>query len=89
MAKIKLKIKKGDNVRIIAGDDKGKTGEVLQVIPATRSNGINCSYFTENVCYMSCCIVPVTGNKFFFLFHISNFFGSVNLPIFFGNTIVL
>ena len=26
----KLKIKKGDNVKIIAGDDKGKTGEVLR-----------------------------------------------------------
>ena len=32
----KLKIKKGDNVTIIAGDDKGKTGEVLQVIPGKR-----------------------------------------------------
>ncbi|MEA3384815.1 MAG: 50S ribosomal protein L24 [Campylobacterota bacterium] len=30
---IKYKIKKGDNVRIIAGDDKGKTGEVLEVMP--------------------------------------------------------
>ncbi len=29
-----LKIKKGDTVKIIAGDDKGKTGEVLQVIPS-------------------------------------------------------
>ena len=29
----KLKIKKGDQVMIIAGDDKGKTGEVLQVLP--------------------------------------------------------
>ncbi len=32
MAK-KFKIKKGDTVEIIAGDDKGKTGEVLQVLP--------------------------------------------------------
>ena len=32
MAK-KFKIKKGDIVEIIAGDDKGKTGEVLQVLP--------------------------------------------------------
>jgi len=32
----KLKIKKGDIVKIIAGDDKGKTGEVLRVLPATR-----------------------------------------------------
>ena len=29
----KLKIKKGDQVMIIAGDDKGKTGEVLRVMP--------------------------------------------------------
>ena len=29
---IKLKIKKGDTVKIIAGDDKGKTGEVLAVL---------------------------------------------------------
>jgi large subunit ribosomal protein L24 len=28
------KIKKGDKVVILAGKDKGKTGEVLQVIPA-------------------------------------------------------
>ncbi|MEA2050314.1 MAG: 50S ribosomal protein L24 [Campylobacterota bacterium] len=32
---IKYKIKKGDNVKIIAGDDKGKTGEVLAVMPKT------------------------------------------------------
>eukprot|EP01022_Parablepharisma_sp_SALTPOND_P023693 TRINITY_DN5079_c1_g2_i1.p9 TRINITY_DN5079_c1_g2~~TRINITY_DN5079_c1_g2_i1.p9 ORF type:complete len:100 (-),score=8.41 TRINITY_DN5079_c1_g2_i1:1314-1613(-) len=31
---VKLKIKKGDTVKIIAGDDKGKTGEVLAVLPA-------------------------------------------------------
>ncbi len=30
---VKLKIKKGDTVKIIAGDDKGKTGEVLAVLP--------------------------------------------------------
>jgi large subunit ribosomal protein L24 len=30
---IKYKIKTGDNVKIIAGDDKGKTGEVLAVFP--------------------------------------------------------
>ncbi|TKX31116.1 50S ribosomal protein L24 [Campylobacter estrildidarum] len=32
---VKLKIKKGDNVKIIAGDDKGKTGKVLVVYPKT------------------------------------------------------
>ena len=31
----KLKIKKGDTVKIIAGDDKGKTGEVLSTNPKT------------------------------------------------------
>ncbi len=30
---VKLKIKKGDTVKIIAGDDKGKTGEVIKVLP--------------------------------------------------------
>jgi large subunit ribosomal protein L24 len=30
---IKLKIKKGDTVKVISGKDKGKTGKVLQVIP--------------------------------------------------------
>lgn len=30
---IKYKIKKGDTVKVIAGDDKGKTGEVLAVFP--------------------------------------------------------
>jgi len=30
----KLKIKKGDNVVVISGRDKGKAGEVLRVFPA-------------------------------------------------------
>ncbi|MBV8739252.1 MAG: 50S ribosomal protein L24 [Alphaproteobacteria bacterium] len=30
---IKLKIKKGDNVMVISGRDKGRTGEVLRVFP--------------------------------------------------------
>lgn len=30
---VKFKIKKGDNVKIITGDDKGKTGKVLVVFP--------------------------------------------------------
>ncbi len=33
---IKLKIKKGDTVKIIAGDDKGSTGEVLTVMPKSN-----------------------------------------------------
>lgn len=32
----KLKIKKGDNVVVISGRDKGKTGEVLRVFPDDR-----------------------------------------------------
>ena len=32
----KLKIKKGDNVVVISGRDKGKTGEVLRVFPADQ-----------------------------------------------------
>lgn len=30
---IKLKIKKGDNVKVITGDDKGKTGKIIAVYP--------------------------------------------------------
>ena len=32
---VKLKIKKGDSVKVIAGDDRGKTGKVLAVYPKT------------------------------------------------------
>jgi len=32
---IKLKIKKGDTVKVIAGDDKGKEAKVIQVLPKT------------------------------------------------------
>jgi large subunit ribosomal protein L24 len=32
----KLKIKKGDNVVVVSGRDKGRTGEVLRVLPAER-----------------------------------------------------
>ena len=28
-----MKIRKGDNVQVLSGNDKGKTGEVLEVIP--------------------------------------------------------
>ena len=31
----KAKIKKGDTVKVIAGDEKGKSGKVLQVVPET------------------------------------------------------
>ncbi|MEJ2117746.1 MAG: 50S ribosomal protein L24 [Alphaproteobacteria bacterium] len=41
---MKLKIKKGDKVVVIAGRDKGKQGEVLKVLPAENRavvNGVN------------------------------------------------
>lgn len=39
-----MKIKKGDTVEVLAGNDKGKKGEVLQVIPSESKvvvKGIN------------------------------------------------
>jgi large subunit ribosomal protein L24 len=30
---VKCHIKKGDTVEVIAGDDKGKSGKVLQILP--------------------------------------------------------
>ena len=39
-----LKIKKGDTVKVLSGNDKGKTGEVLEVIPKTEKiivKGVN------------------------------------------------
>ena len=39
-----MKIRKGDTVEIISGNDKGKTGEVLEVIPKSSKivvKGVN------------------------------------------------
>ena len=39
-----MKIKKGDTVQVLSGNDKGKTGEVLNVIPKTEKvivKGVN------------------------------------------------
>ena len=39
-----MKIRKGDNVKVLSGVDKGKTGEVLEVIPKTEKiivKGVN------------------------------------------------
>lgn len=33
MKNTKLKIKKGDTVKVLSGKDKGKTGKVLRIIP--------------------------------------------------------
>jgi large subunit ribosomal protein L24 len=40
----KMKIKKGDQVIVISGDDKGKTGEVLKAMPKVSKvivSGVN------------------------------------------------
>ena len=31
-----MKIKKGDTVKVLSGNDKGKTGEVLEVMPKSQ-----------------------------------------------------
>ena len=39
-----FKIKKGDTVKVLSGNDKGKTGEVLEVIPKAEKvivKGVN------------------------------------------------
>jgi len=39
-----MKVKKGDTVQVLSGNDKGKTGEVLEVIPKTEKvivKGVN------------------------------------------------
>ena len=39
-----MKIKKGDKVEILSGNDKGKTGEIIEVIPKTNKiivKGVN------------------------------------------------
>ncbi len=44
MTQAKLKIKKGDQVLVITGKDKGKKGDVLKVLPEERRvivSGIN------------------------------------------------
>ena len=39
-----MKLRKGDNIKVISGNDKGKTGEVLEVIPKAEKvivKGVN------------------------------------------------
>ena len=39
-----MRIKKGDTVKVLSGKDKGKTGEVLEIVPKTNKvvvKGIN------------------------------------------------
>jgi large subunit ribosomal protein L24 len=40
----KLKLRKGDTVKVLSGVDKGKTGEILEVMPKTNKvvvKGVN------------------------------------------------
>jgi large subunit ribosomal protein L24 len=40
----RLKIRKGDRIRVLTGKDRGKEGEVMRAIPATRKvivDGVN------------------------------------------------
>ena len=46
----KLHIKKGDKVQILTGNDRGKTGEVLEVIPSKQKalvEGVNVKHKHE------------------------------------------
>ena len=39
-----MKLRKGDTVKILSGNDKGKTGEILEIIPKTEKiivKGVN------------------------------------------------
>ena len=39
-----MKLRKGDNVMVLSGNDKGKTGEILDIIPNTQKvivKGVN------------------------------------------------
>ena len=47
-----MKIKKGDTVQVLSGNDKGKTGEVLDTMPKTDRiivKGINIRKNTLNL----------------------------------------
>ena len=39
-----MRIKKGDTVKVLSGNDKGKTGEVIEILPKTQKvvvKGVN------------------------------------------------
>ena len=39
-----MKLRKGDTVKVLSGNDKGKTGEILEIVPETEKivvKGIN------------------------------------------------
>ena len=44
-----MKIKKGDNVQVLSGNDKGKTGEVLEVIPKADKSLLKALMLEKNM----------------------------------------
>ena len=46
-----MRIKKGDNVQILSGNDKGTTGEVLEVIPKKDKIIVKNVHYGKKVCY--------------------------------------
>lgn len=54
---MKFKIKKDDLVKVIAGDDKGKEGKILRVIPK------DCKVVVEGVNIVKKAIKPSEENK--------------------------
>ena len=53
-----MRIKKGDTVQVLSGNDKGKTGEVLEVIPKTEKiivKGVNIRKKHINIRLKECC----------------------------------
>jgi len=49
-----MNIKKGDTVKILSGNDKGKTGEVIQIIPKKEKivvKGVNIRKIEKKVLY--------------------------------------
>ena len=46
-----MRIKKGDTVQVLSGNDKGKKGEVLEVIPKTEKIVVKGVNIRNRVCY--------------------------------------
>ena len=46
---MKMNIKKGDNVLVITGKDKGKTGKVMEVSPVTTKLLLRISMLLQNI----------------------------------------
>ena len=49
----KLKLKKGDTVKVLSGKDKGKTGKILEALPKIGKvmvEGVNSHTKFEDIC---------------------------------------